>query len=349
MRTRALGLASLTFALAVGLAAVARTGIAEDQPSAAPADWDSVIYDQVIDSKEAIDIDKLLVFWAQKLHVPVVLDPQMVGQKMRLNVSDRPLTWGGFKQMLDFHDIVPEVRVERGNKTLYAHLRRNLAMRVAPPYPVVPVNELAQHKNEVVMCEVTVQHGAGNDIFATVRGLLVRDVNRIGNILYVRGPEQIIVMDFAENAAYYARVIQSLDVPGPKQAIKTFDLSRGSALDVAAAIDKLFPAPVTPISGKDGAVAYVAGQPFVKVVPSPRTNQLLVQAYPVEMAQIEELVKALDGPTSPLAPAARGESGSLGGASSSLWPLATICATLAFLGQTLILRRLQRRLGFAKA
>ena len=60
---------------------------------------------------------------------------------------------------------------------------------------------------------VQVRHGGGNAIFATLRGLLTRDPNRVGNLLYVQGSEQLVVCDFARNVRYYEQTIRALDQP----------------------------------------------------------------------------------------------------------------------------------------
>ncbi|MCW8137834.1 MAG: hypothetical protein KIT58_02920 [Planctomycetota bacterium] len=72
--------------------------------------------------------------------------------------------------------------------------------------------------DELVTAVFQVKHGAGNSIFATVRGLLTRDTNRIGNILSTWGPRSSSSSTSPRRSATTrARVIDILDVAGPRQ------------------------------------------------------------------------------------------------------------------------------------
>src|SRR5205814_4459164 len=108
------------------------------------------------------------------------------------------------------------------------HLRRNIPAKLGPPFPVVDDKTLPP-REELLTALVQVTNGAGNDIFATVRGLLVRDVNRIGNILYVRGPEVIIIVDYSANVEYYLKIIRALDVQAPGQITRVIPIQYAPA------------------------------------------------------------------------------------------------------------------------
>lgn len=104
------------------------------------------------------------------------------------------------------------VLVEVGG-VLQAHHRRNINARLAVPWELV--DGLAPDGDRPVTAVVPIRHGSGSSIFAVLRGLLVRDLNRIANILYVAGPEVIIVTDLAANVRHYQQVIATLDRPPP--------------------------------------------------------------------------------------------------------------------------------------
>src|SRR5579871_1437544 len=223
-----------------------RAALAQEQPpekpapaAARPADPDAVEYDCTVDPNVPIDADKLLQVWAERLKLPLVLDPQIAGTKVRFAQSDLKLTWGLVRSVLDFHDIVVEEKDVSGRRVLFAHLRRNLNGQLAPPFRVVGDQEPLGRGDEVVAAFIQVRNGAANDIFATVRGLLVRDLNRVGNILYVKGPEIIIVVDFAANVDYYRKVVAALDLPAPPRVVKTISLVHGAAEDVAKELREL--------------------------------------------------------------------------------------------------------------
>lgn len=153
-------------------------------------------------------VEQLLLSWARRQGKLLQLDPQL--QQVRVRFSE-PATLDALtlRHVLDMHDVV---LVERDG-VLEAHHRRNLAQKVGPPWDYV--EGLAPRSDRFVTCVVPVKHGAGNAIFATLRGLLTRDTNRVGNILYVQGPEVIIVLDLGHNVRYYQEVIAALDRPPP--------------------------------------------------------------------------------------------------------------------------------------
>jgi hypothetical protein len=142
--------------------------------------------------------------WAALVHEVPVADEGLDQVHVRFEGAAR-LDLPTLRQVLDFHDVV---LLERDG-ALQAHLRRNLSQRAAPPYELV--DGLAPDDDRLVTAVVPIRHGAGASIFASVRGLLVRDVNRIGNILYVAEPDVIVLVDVARNVRYYQQVIARLD------------------------------------------------------------------------------------------------------------------------------------------
>lgn len=280
---------------------------------------DGVELTLTVDAKDPIDADKLLAIWSDRLKVPIVVDQQMSGTKVTLRSGT--ITWGATKEILDFSgSVVLEERDLFGARILFAHLRRNLPARAAPPFPVVPVEELSAHEGQIVTTIVDVKNGAGNDIFATVRGLLVRDVNRIGNILYVRGPETIILVDFAENVAYYAKIIAAMDVPAGAQA-RVFHLQHASAEEAASAVCPLF--------------SDDAARTGTRITVCPRANDIVVRGSAGDVKAVADILAAVDVPgASPPRPFELGM--------GAVWKLATAFAVVAFIGQTLLLRRFQR-------
>lgn len=146
--------------------------------------------------------------WAALTGKVATIDPQI--QPIRLAfTAAAALDASTLRHVLDAHDIV---LVERDG-TLQAHHRRNLSQKVGPPWDLV--EGFAPEDDRLVTCVVQIRHGSGNSIFSVVRGLLTRDTNRIGNILYVQGPEVIIIVDLAYSVRYYQEIISKLDVPAP--------------------------------------------------------------------------------------------------------------------------------------
>jgi hypothetical protein len=69
-------------------------------------------------------------------------------------------------------------------------------------------------------CEI--KNGAGSAIYANLRGILARDPSRAGNILYIQGPEKLIVTDLAPKVSYYRDLIRQLDRPVGAQLVTLY-------------------------------------------------------------------------------------------------------------------------------
>lgn len=96
-----------------------------------------------------------------------------------------------------------------------------------------------------------VRHGGASAIFANLRGVMSRDPSRFGTVLYVQGPEKILVTDLSRRLKTYQDLLGVLDQPGPARvtgttlalyevsAARWSSLQRKSPLVLAAALEKL--------------------------------------------------------------------------------------------------------------
>lgn len=155
-----------------------------------------------------VSLEQVLQRWASAQGKLLQLDPQLQPYTVRF-AAPASLDALTLRHVLDMHDAV---LVERDG-VLEAHHRRNVAQKLGPPWDYV--EGLAPRDDRLVTCVVPIEHGAASSIFGVVRGLLVRDTNRIGNVLYVQGPEVIVLVDFGHNVRYYQEVIAALDRPPP--------------------------------------------------------------------------------------------------------------------------------------
>jgi hypothetical protein len=179
---------------------------AEDTPSRRA----DLRYDQPIDGKGATVVEWFTA-WARVLKEPVVVDPTIEKQTIKLLRPDAPLSWGVFKRVLDAEDMVVQEEEVAGHGVVFVHARRKLSNRAAPPYTVVLEGEPMPDRERLVAVVVPVRNGKGPDIFLRLRDSLAGDLDRIGNVLYVRGPEVIVVTHLAPIAEYYARLIRWID------------------------------------------------------------------------------------------------------------------------------------------
>lgn len=238
---------------------------------------------------------------AQVVGGVLTVDPQIEPIRLRLGLASAAgpvtLTWGAIKTLLDFYDIViVESRPTADSPFLIrVHHRRNLNQKEGPPWRVVDGKALPDW-DELVTAVFRIQHGAGSSIFASVRGLLTRDTNRIGNILYVAGSEVVIIVDLASKVRYYADVIARLDVAPTSDAVScTFQLRHADANVVASALGRLLGPAQT---GAGGAPAQELpqqlGGPSLRVVADLRTAQVVVTGAAGRVEEARRIVAALD-------------------------------------------------------
>lgn len=155
-----------------------------------------------------VSVLEVLERWAAAAGKVLQADPQLQPIRLRLHAT---ATFDALmlRHVLDMHDVV---LVERDG-VLEAHHRRNLPHKAGPPWD--HVEGLAPRSDRLVTCVVPIRHGAGAAIFATLRGLMTRDTNRVGNILYLQGPELLLLVDFGHQVRYYQELIATLDRPPP--------------------------------------------------------------------------------------------------------------------------------------
>jgi general secretion pathway protein D len=293
VRTR-LGLGALGVLLAAS-----GTALAQEKPRD-----DASMVMEVVTGQDIAATD-ILSAWAKHFDALVIPDPQIQPVKIRfLTNTNAPMTWGAMKSILDFHDVVvvESQPTPSGPWVIRAHHRRNLAQKEGPPWRYVKGDDLPDHE-ELVTAVFQIKNGAGQQIFATVRGLLTRDTNRIGNILFVQGPEVLIIVDLASKVRYYRRVIEALDVAGPRKQMKIYQVSFAPVQDLANVLSSVIQTlggqgPGGGAPGQQPVV--VAGRPGqagaggTQVIADQRTNQLIVAAFPIDFPLIEDVVSALD-------------------------------------------------------
>lgn len=261
---------------------------------------DSATMEVAADLGSDIEASQILTQWGKKFGALVVIDPQIQPIRIRFLTNIRtPLTWAAVKSIFDFYDIViVESQPALGGPfVIRAHHRRNINQKEGPPWRYVEGKDVPDY-DELVTAVFQVKHGAGNSIFATVRGLLTRDTNRIGNILYVQGPEVIIIVDLASKVRYYARVIEALDVAGPRKEMEIFQVNFAPVQDLANILTTVLQQLGGQQSGAPGQpVVVAAGQAGVgqaTVMADARTNQLIVAAFPIDLPLIQRVIQELD-------------------------------------------------------
>jgi general secretion pathway protein D len=289
---RALGLAAALLCPFVALGQ-------ENKPD--PGRLDSLEYGHIIEKGTPIEVERMLQIWASRLNTIILVDPTLAGAKIKFLQSDVTLTWGLFKEILKFNDIVIEERESDGRWLAKAAPRRLLQTSVDMPKKLIAKGEPLPTREEVVTAVIQISNGSGQDIYANLRGLLgQRDLNHIGNMLFVKGPEVILIVDFASNVAYYTKVIQAMDIRAPGQITKVLTTNFAPPEDVVRVVQQLLH-PGSP-SGPPGMPGGPTTSSQPVVVADPRTNKIFVQALPYQIDEITWAIAELDIKATPKGP-----------------------------------------------
>jgi general secretion pathway protein D len=269
---------------------------------------DDIELDTKVDPNVPIDAEKWLRLWADRLHLPIFADPQMQGVKIRFLQQDLKLTWGVAKQILSFHDILLEEKNVNGHSVMFAHMRRNATVKIGLGGPVIPIDGADEiekklpQREEIVTALVQITNGAASDMMITLRGLLPHDINHLGNILHVRGPEVLLIVDYASNVQYYLKIIKALDIQAHGQETRIIQVEHALAADVAKVLSQLLK-PANPGASLPGSPSVGVGSGATllppQIIADERTNQIFVQAYDYQWKEIEKDLAALDKETPP--------------------------------------------------
>jgi len=291
--------------LLAALALLAAVGFGADPASAQQKPDDDAQAPVEYQADTEIQASQILASWGRYFGALVIEDPQIQQVRVRfLTNVNTDLSWGAMKTILDFYDVVvvESQPTPGGPWVIRAHHRRNLAQKEGPPWRYVQGEDVPNHE-EIVTAVFQIKHGAGNSIFATVRGLLTRDTNRVGNILYVQGPEVLIIVDLASKVRYYQRVIEALDVPGPRREMQIYQIQHAPVQDLANIVTTVLQTlggQSAGGGGQGGQVVVAQGQGGQgrgggsQVIADPRSNRLIVAAFPIDVPLVEQVISELD-------------------------------------------------------
>lgn len=174
------------------------------------AKLDSPLLVKVPVEEGAVLVDRLVRAWAQQTGRRAFVSAQLANIKVRMEVGAHSL---GREELLALLQDQGVVIIESRTRVRALQARDVQGRFDATRAPVYTQNQALPALNMPVTLVYEVQHGSGSSIFANLRGILSRDASRVGNILYVQGPERLIISDFAPKVARYRQLIQILDRP----------------------------------------------------------------------------------------------------------------------------------------
>lgn len=161
-------------------------------------------------ANDAVSVGQAIRAWAKATGRRGLVGQQ--AERIKLEVSNAPKLWTAkqLRQTLAFHG----VQVVADEHALRAVTTRNLAQLLGPNAPIYR-GDAKLPADGFVTLVLEIQHGAASAIYANLRGIMARDQSRAGNILYVQGPERIIITDLGHKASHYRELVRMLDVPPP--------------------------------------------------------------------------------------------------------------------------------------
>ncbi|HBP16449.1 MAG TPA: hypothetical protein DEA08_01480 [Planctomycetes bacterium] len=251
-------------------------------------------------------VESLLELVANEFKALLVLDPQVANLRMKFaNRAKVPLTWATIKDVLKFYDvqILESQETPGGPWVIKAVHTRQVTTKATPPYKFVPGTDLPDQE-EMVTAVFQINNGAASTIFANLRGIMSRDPSRAGNILYVQGPELLIITDTTSKTSYYRRLIEALDVAGPRKELKIFQINFAPVNELATVVTTL----LSSLAGSGIGSGAGGAQPVrnqnqpgaqPNVIADQRTNQLIVAAFPIDLPTVQRVINALDVKTVP--------------------------------------------------
>lgn len=282
--------------LAIGILTSSYAWAQDAKPK--PKNLDDMVLELTLDPGEKFKVDEVLQSWGITLGHIVVADTKVRNQQINLLTRTNKVSWAVFKKILQMNGIaIVEEKIAGGQILIKALLKRDIPTTSSPPFPIEQGKDKSKKvtvNNEIITAVIQIDHGAGSEIFQNLRGILNQDRSRAGEILYIRGPEVILVTDFAANVAYYRKIIKALDIRAPGQIMRLRRLEFAVPSEITQVLSQLFAAnqPQNRPQGFIVAVnAQIAAPLFIAHDP---TGKLIMRAYSYQFEEIERLIAELD-------------------------------------------------------
>lgn len=290
MKTRAIALIFLTIGFFISPLLWAQEKLPKEKKN-----LDDMVLELTLDPGEQFKVDEVLQSWGITLGHVVVADTKVRSQQINLLTRTNKVSWKVFKKILQMNGIaIVEQEVSDGQILIKALLKRDIPNVEYPPFKFSKTARDLPKRSEIVTAIIQIEHGAGSEIFQNLRGILNQDRSRAGEILYVRGPEVILVTDFAPNVEYYRKIIKALDVRAPGQVMRLRRLEFALPSEISQVLSQLFSnnqGQNKPIGFQVAVNAQISAPLFIAHDP---TGKLIIRAYSYQFEEIERLIAELD-------------------------------------------------------
>ncbi|HXG62095.1 MAG TPA: secretin N-terminal domain-containing protein [Planctomycetota bacterium] len=206
-------------------------------------------------------------------------------------IADNPeLLFKAYQSILQVSDLVL-IPTEQGGETIY----KIAAAPVAPKKPVPVEKGELRPQDRFITRIFSLQYVSPRDVQAA----LLNMASFPQNILSIESAGLLIATDYDYNIQRFEEIIRAMDVKKPDVEMKVIPLKNAIATEVEQMMNNL----VKTLIGRQvqprpaGVVPGVSGPESVQVVADKRTNAVVLLAEPNRLAQLEDIVRRLDGET----------------------------------------------------
>jgi type II secretory pathway component GspD/PulD (secretin) len=301
------------FALALLVLGTAPAGVRADEPSTpkppGPVSADAENATITI-GDEGVDIATLLRNLNVVMRTPIVWqdrDKSIEGRKIigpRTIKAPPGKILDSVRALLTFYDLVMVPLGPKGYETyVVLDARQTMSvLRLKCQYVDVSdsnVDELASQDGLYVSANIRVQN---MENLRDARNALSRMVTQqnIGSVTEVPDARAFLVTDFAPNVAAIYRAVRAMDVvpTGAKTETGFFELRHAHAVNVARILQELFgeKKAATPVPPNPQMQFGEARTPEMRFAADPESNQVVVIAPAIRIAEMRVVVEKLDRP-----------------------------------------------------
>ncbi|WP_372371214.1 secretin N-terminal domain-containing protein [Candidatus Uabimicrobium sp. HlEnr_7] len=192
-----------------------------------------------------------------------------------------------FLSVMEFNGYIVQ-SVGQGDSQILK-IRRATSGTSIPTTTVFTKEELQKYQDQDIFLTMVIElkHISAREVQTSLRAL--RIINpRGGNLGGINSSNTILITDFAPNVKRVYDVIQLLDQPGASKELRVVRLKNNNAQEVATQLSEL-------TSGNKRTNSRIAPQlDQAKLAADPRSNSIIIKAYPAKVKQLVALIKNLD-------------------------------------------------------
>lgn len=205
-------------------------------------------------------------------------------------IADNPeLLFKAYQSILQVSDLVL-IPAEQNGEVIY----KIAAAPVAPKKPVPVEKGDLRPQDRFITRIFSLQYVSPRDVQAA----LINMASFPQNILSIESAGLLIATDYDFNIQRFEEIIRAMDVKKPDVEMKVIPLKNAIATEVEQMMNNLVKTLIgRKVQPRPAGVPGVPGQESVQVVADKRTNAVVLLAEPNRLAQLEDIVRRLDGET----------------------------------------------------